>query len=83
MEDVDLGLRGAAVVSSRSPTLVVEGTADPTWDSEFVCDLASVEGLEIEDADHMLQHPRDLKRSIDVLLVVTDHIGRFVGRPSR
>ncbi len=82
MEDVDVGLHVAALASSRAPTLVVEGTADRTSDSEFICNLASVEGLEIEDADPMLQHPRDLERSIDVLQVLTHHIGRLAGRLS-
>lgn len=70
------GLR-SALLSPKSKTLLIGGTADPTWDSEFVGGLPNVEVLEIEGGDHLMQHRGEPGESIQTLQVVTDRIGRF------
>ena len=74
-EDVRSALAGSTV-----PTLIVGGTGDASWDSEFVADLSNIEVLEIDGADHGLQHPGDPTRSIETLRIITDRIRQFVGQ---
>lgn len=66
--------------SSTVPTLLVGGTADPSWDSELVHMLKTAEALEIEGADHAMQFPGDPRNSIDALMVITDRIRGFAER---
>lgn len=68
----------SALADISDPSLVVGGTGDPTWDSQYVAGLATVEVLELEGADHGLQHPGDPLRSLDVLRIVTDRVGQFL-----
>ncbi|MDP8957751.1 MAG: alpha/beta hydrolase [Actinomycetota bacterium] len=68
----------SALTENLPPSLVVGGTGDPTWDSEFVAQLATVEVLEIEGADHGLQFPGEPHRSLDALKIITDRTGQFV-----
>lgn len=70
----------SALQACVAPTLVVGGTADPTWDSAFVADLANVEVVEIDGADHALQRPGDPATSIASLQFITERIGEFVER---
>ena len=63
--------------ASTIPTLLIGGTADPTWDTELVHMLETAEALEIEGADHSLQFPGDPRSSIDALMVITDRIRGF------
>jgi hypothetical protein len=69
-----------ALAAVRTATLAIGGTADQTWDSEFVAALKNVEVLEVPDADHSLQYPGDPTRSIEALQQVTERIGVFAGR---
>lgn len=69
-----------ALTASQAPTLVVGGTADPTWDPQFVAELENVEVVEIAGADHGLQHAGDPAKSIESLGIVTRRIGEFVSR---
>ncbi len=62
---------------STVPTLLIGGTADPTWDSDLVHMLETAEALEIEGADHSLQFPGEPRSSIDALMVITDRIRGF------
>jgi len=68
----------AGLEASNAPTLAVGGTADETWDSRFVANLTNLEVLEIDGADHTLQHPGDPAASIGALLLVVERIRRFV-----
>jgi pimeloyl-ACP methyl ester carboxylesterase len=63
-----------------APTLLAGGTADPTWDSEFVAALEGPDVLEIEGADHGLQHSGDPLRSLDALRTLVQGVRGFVGR---
>lgn len=69
-----------ALTSSKPPTLLVGGTADPTWDSEFVRSVPDVEFLEVDGANHTLQEQGNPKRSLEALQEVSDRIGEFAGR---
>lgn len=68
----------SALADTSEPSLIVGGTGDPTWDSQFAAGLEIVEVLEIADADHGLQHPGDPLNSVDVLKTVIDRVGQFV-----
>jgi pimeloyl-ACP methyl ester carboxylesterase len=65
------GLRAAT-----GPTLLVGGSADPTWDGELARSLGEV--LEIRDADHLLQISGDPHRSLEALRVVTQRLKEFL-----
>lgn len=60
------------------PTLLVGGTGDSSWDSQFATSLSGVDVFEIGDADHGLQYSNDPPRSIDTLKVVTNRISEFI-----
>lgn len=68
----------SALGEIAAPTLVVGGTGDPTWDSRFVAELSTVEVVEVEGADHALQHSADPLKSIETLKIVTGRVGEFV-----
>ncbi len=70
----------AALVNSTAPTLLVGGTADPTWDSQFAQGLPGIDLFEVDGADHLLQHPDNPIGSIHVLQSVMNHIDRFVAQ---
>ncbi len=65
------------LAAPAAPTLIVGGTADPSWDAAFVSGLSGVEVFEIPDVDHSLQYPGDPARSLDVLRTVTHRVGEF------
>lgn len=70
----------SALAASRAPTLVAGGSADPTWDSEFVAGLENLDVVEIANADHALQLPGDPASSIEALGLTTERMGAFVKR---
>ena len=70
----------SALANSAGTGLVIGGTDDPTWDSEFVSQLTGVEVLEIDGADHLLQQQGDPARSIENLKIVIDRVEEFVDR---
>lgn len=55
------------LAETSAPFLLIGGTADPSWDGVRARSIARGEVLEIADADHLLQVPGDLDRSIDAL----------------
>lgn len=73
--DVRAGLEASEVLN-----LAIGGSADPTWDSGFVAGLSNLEVLEIDGADHSLQHHGDPVTSLDALRVVVERIRQFAGR---
>ncbi len=70
----------SALEASRAPTLAVGGTADPTWDAQFVAGLTNIEVVEIVGADHALQQPGDPAKSIESLRTITERVLDFVSR---
>lgn len=68
------GLRAAA-----EPRLLIGGSADPSWDGRVALTLAAAEILELPDADHSLEVPDDVARSLANLKRVTDAVSRFLG----
>jgi hypothetical protein len=73
--DVIAGLRAAT-----RPRLVVGGLADRTWDGVLARSLSGAEVVELPDADHSLQAPGDLARSLANLELVTEAIAGFMSR---
>jgi hypothetical protein len=69
------GLRAAT-----APRLLVGGSADPTWDRTAAASLDGADTLELPDADHSLEVPGDVTRSLANLKVVTDAVSRFARR---
>lgn len=68
----------AALPDISEQTLLVGGTGDPSWDSQYAASLSGVQVCEIADADHGLQYANDPLRSIDVLKVVTHRMSEFI-----
>ena len=67
------GLRAAT-----EPRLMIGGSADSTWDRQLAASLPNAEILELPEADHSLEMPWDVTRSLANLIRVTDAVGRFV-----
>lgn len=70
----------AGLRASTEPMLLVGGSADPSWDGGVAATLANAEVLELAGADHSLEAPDDVARSLDNLRRVTDAVSRFVER---
>lgn len=68
----------AALSTVSSRTLLIGSPADPTW-GEALPEAGLLEVLELPDLDHALQVSGDPIASLDVLRVVTERIGRFLG----
>lgn len=66
------GLRAGSV-----PLMLIGGTADPSWDGAVARSLPGAEVLEIVDADHSLQVPGDMDRSLETLRRVASAVRRF------
>ncbi len=56
----------SALAQIHHPQLVVGGSEDPTWDSDFAHSLDATV-LEIDGADHSLQQPGDIAGSLAAL----------------
>src|SRR3954447_6040675 len=61
----------AAISATTAPTLLVGGTADPTWVPGAVPGGAPFERLELEGLDHALQRDGGVTASLDALRDVT------------
>ena len=59
------------------PRLLIGGSDDPSWDGRVASTLSNAEILELPGADHSLESPEDLARSLDNLKRVTDAVSRF------
>lgn len=66
------GLRAAS-----EPMLLIGGSADPTWDGTVAATMPNARVLELAGADHSLEAPDDVARSLDNLRRVTDAVSRF------
>lgn len=81
----DRGSRVAAEVlaglrAGTEARLLVGGSEDPSWDGAVAATLSNAEILELRDADHSLEVPADVTRSLDNLKRVADAVGRFTTR---
>jgi pimeloyl-ACP methyl ester carboxylesterase len=72
------GIRAALARTSR-PTLLVGGTADPTWRPEALADNVMLDRLQLDGLDHGLQLPGDPQASLNALRKVVKRIDRFLG----
>ncbi|HEX5145673.1 MAG TPA: hypothetical protein VFV85_01515 [Conexibacter sp.] len=68
-----------ALARTARPTLIVGGSADPTWLPEALTENVMVDRLELEGLDHALQLPGDPRASLDALRRVIEAIDRFLG----
>ncbi len=66
--------------SGSEPRLLIGGSDDPSWDGQVASTLSNAEILELPGADHSLEAPEDVARSLDHLKRVTDAISRFAAR---
>jgi hypothetical protein len=73
----------AAISASTAPTLLVGGTADPTWVPGAVPGGAPFERLELEGLDHALQREGDVAGSLDALREVTRAVDGFLAARER
>ena len=67
----------AGLRSGTAPRLVVGGSEDPSWDRRVASALSNAQILELPGADHSLEVPDDVTRSLDNLKRVTEAVGRF------
>ncbi|MGH2383933.1 MAG: VOC family protein [Candidatus Limnocylindria bacterium] len=72
-EAVVSGLSGAS-----APCLLIGGSADPSWDGMQARLFERASVLEIADADHALQVPGDVDRSIEALRRVSAAVADFI-----
>jgi len=68
----------AAISATTAPTLLVGGTADPTWVPGAVPGGAPFERLELEGLDHSLQREGDVEASLSALRDVTRAVDAFL-----
>jgi hypothetical protein len=64
--------------SGIEPRLLIGGSNDPSWDARIASTLSHAETLELPGADHSLEAPDDVAKSLDNLKRVTDALSRFV-----
>jgi len=69
----------AALGRTPRPTLLVGGTADPTWRPELLPDNVMLDRLELDGLDHSLQLPGDPQASLHALRRVVKKADRFLG----
>lgn len=71
-EQVLAGLR-----AGTEPRLLVGGADDPSWDGGAASTLSNARILELPGADHSLEAPDDVARSLDNLTRVTEAVSEF------
>lgn len=69
----------AALARTTRPTLLVGGTADPTWRPDGLPDNVMLDRLQLDGLDHGLQLPGDPLASLAALKKVAKRIDRFLG----
>jgi hypothetical protein len=67
------------LAAASAPFLLIGGSADSSWDGPRARSFAGGDVLEIVGADHALQVPGDLERSIDALRSVSAAVADFIG----
>lgn len=68
----------AALREATAPMLLVGGTGDAAWDGEFASSLPNATVLELPGADHVLEAPDDVAKSLNYLTSVAETISRFL-----
>lgn len=66
------------LAAASAPCLLVGGSADPTWDAALARSIPMAEVLEISDADHVMQIPGDVSRSLHALGTVARAMTSFI-----
>jgi pimeloyl-ACP methyl ester carboxylesterase len=69
----------AALARTSRPTLLVGGTADPTWRPDALPDNVMLDRLQLDGLDHGLQLPGDPQASLAALKKVVKKVDRFLG----
>jgi hypothetical protein len=69
----------AALARTGRPTLLVGGTADPTWRPDALAENAMLDVLELDGLDHGLQLAGEPLASLKALRTVAKRIDRFLG----
>jgi pimeloyl-ACP methyl ester carboxylesterase len=69
----------AALARTTRPTLLVGGTADPTWRPDALPDNVMLDRLQLDGLDHGLQLPGDPQASLNALRKVVKKVDRFLG----
>jgi pimeloyl-ACP methyl ester carboxylesterase len=69
----------AALARTTRPTLLVGGTADPTWLPDAIPDNVMLDRLQLDGLDHGLQLPGDPQASLNALRKVVKKVDRFLG----
>jgi pimeloyl-ACP methyl ester carboxylesterase len=69
----------AALARTTRPTLLVGGTADPTWLPDAIPDNVMLDRLQLDGLDHGLQLPGDPRASLGALGKVVKKVDRFLG----
>lgn len=69
----------AALARTTRPTLLVGGTADPTWRPDALRDNVMLDQLQLDGLDHGLQLVGDPQASLNALRKVVKRIDRFLG----
>ncbi len=69
-----------ALQRGTAPALVIGSVDDPTWNRAAAARMHRADVFGVTGADHALQVPGDVPRSLEILGQVTDRIDRFVKR---
>ncbi len=69
----------AALARTSRPTLLVGGSADPTWQPAALPDNVMLDRLQLDGLDHGLQLPGDPQASLNALRKVVKKVDRFLG----
>jgi len=69
----------AALARTTRPTLLVGGTADPTWLPNAIPDNVMLDRLQLDGLDHGLQLLGDPQASLNALRKVVKKVDRFLG----
>jgi catechol 2,3-dioxygenase-like lactoylglutathione lyase family enzyme len=69
----------SGLAAATAPFLLIGGSADPSWDGARARSFARGEVLEIADADHALEVPGEVNRSIDALRSISAAVSDFIG----
>jgi len=68
----------AGLRAGVAPRLLIGGSADPSWDGRVAVGLAAARVVELPNADHSLESPDDVARSLVNLKKVTDAVSGFL-----
>ncbi|MFL5818087.1 MAG: alpha/beta hydrolase [Conexibacter sp.] len=69
----------SALARTTRPTLLVGGTADPTWLPDAIPENVMLDRLQLDGLDHGLQLAGDPQASLNALRKVVKKVDRFLG----